>query len=92
MTDSNEDNPSIEPHDSEYCLLTNVEVRTWDKDPAMDFELYHALKEKFGTPVVVRVAGLSYEMQAEGAMPAESVVLPEARHNKTKPDSILVAK
>lgn len=80
-----------EPWSRSYDLIPNAEIHTYGDDEAvMDFEMYEALEQQFGNPVVGYVGGLHYHFIPERTVPQGSVAVPEHRHDD--PSAFLIQR
>jgi hypothetical protein len=77
------------PFSAGYELVRNVEILTHSEpDTVIDEDLFAALAERFGTPVVGFVGGLHYYLKPTRCIPANTVAVPDASHDE--PDAFLI--
>lgn len=84
--------PDLVSFSSQYALVNGAEVRTWSEDAAhMDFNLYEALVDVVGEPVIGLVEGRNYEFTPSKQVLSNQCAIPDDRH-RSEPSALLVKK
>lgn len=93
MTDLPYD-PDYAPYSARYAIVRGAEVHTWSEDEAvMDYELFNALRDDFGAPVVGYVGGLHYAFKPTTQVPGNAAAIPESKHgSQREPSALLIQK
>jgi gamma-glutamylcysteine synthetase len=82
-----------EPFSAGYALIRGVRIDTWPEDEAvMDYELYRALKQRYGNPIVGKIGGIHYQFRPATDVLADSVAIPEHSHGKDASQAALLIR
>lgn len=86
--------PDTAPFSARYAMVRDAEVVTWGHDEAvMDYELFRALKQRYGEPVVGYVGGLHYAFKPVTDIRAHTAAIPQSKHGQTtEPAALLIQK
>lgn len=77
------------PFSAGYELVRNVDILTHpEPETVIDEDLFAALAERFGTPLVGSIGGLHYYLKPTRCIPANTVAVPDESHDE--PDTFLI--